>query len=58
MRVRMRLVVVLGDLKARGLGILFITHDLSPGNYISERTVVLRRGRACPMRPIRAPRAR
>jgi ABC-type oligopeptide transport system ATPase subunit len=36
---------LLGDLKARGLGILFITHDLSLGNYISERTVILRRGR-------------
>jgi peptide/nickel transport system ATP-binding protein len=35
---------LLGDLKARGLGILFITHDLSLGNYISERTVILRRG--------------
>ena len=29
---------LLGDLKARGLGILFITHDLSLGNYISDRT--------------------
>ena len=27
---------LLGDLKARGLGILFITHDLSLGNYISD----------------------
>jgi len=35
---------LLGDLKARGLGILFITHDLSLGNYVSERTVILRRG--------------
>ena len=35
---------LLGDLKARGLGILFITHDLSLGNYISEKTVILRRG--------------
>jgi ABC-type oligopeptide transport system ATPase subunit len=35
---------LLGDLKARGLGILFITHDLSLGNYISERTMILRRG--------------
>ena len=35
---------LLGDLKARGLGVLFITHDLSLGNYISERTVILRRG--------------
>jgi peptide/nickel transport system ATP-binding protein len=35
---------LLGELKAKGLGILFITHDLSLGNYISERTVILRRG--------------
>jgi peptide/nickel transport system ATP-binding protein len=35
---------LLGELKTRGLGILFITHDLSLGNYISERTVILRRG--------------
>jgi ABC-type oligopeptide transport system ATPase subunit len=35
---------LLGDLKARGLGIIFITHDLSLGNYISERTIILRRG--------------
>ena len=35
---------LLGDLKARGLGILFITHDLSLGNYISDQTVILRHG--------------
>ena len=35
---------LLGDLKARGLGILFITHDLSLGNYISDTTLILRRG--------------
>jgi peptide/nickel transport system ATP-binding protein len=35
---------LLGDLKAHGLGILFITHDLSLGNYISDRTIILRRG--------------
>ena len=35
---------LLGELKERGLGILFITHDLSLGNYISDRTVILRRG--------------
>jgi oligopeptide/dipeptide ABC transporter ATP-binding protein len=35
---------LLGELKARGLGVLFITHDLSLGNYISERTLILRRG--------------
>jgi ABC-type oligopeptide transport system ATPase subunit len=35
---------LLADLKARGLGILFITHDLSLGNYVSEQAVILRRG--------------
>jgi ABC-type oligopeptide transport system ATPase subunit len=35
---------LLGELKSRGLGIIFITHDLSLGNYISEKTVILRRG--------------
>jgi peptide/nickel transport system ATP-binding protein len=35
---------LLGELQERGLGILFITHDLSLGNYISEKTVILRRG--------------
>ncbi len=35
---------LLASLKGRGLGILFITHDLSLGNYISERTVILRHG--------------
>ena len=35
---------LLGELKERGLGIVFITHDLSLGNYISEKTVILRRG--------------
>jgi peptide/nickel transport system ATP-binding protein len=35
---------LLGDLKTRGLGILFITHDLSLGNYISDRTLIMRRG--------------
>jgi peptide/nickel transport system ATP-binding protein len=35
---------LLGDLKAKGLGILFITHDLSLGNYISDKTMILRRG--------------
>jgi len=42
---------LLGDLKARGLGILFITHDLSLGNYISDRTVILRRGLVVEMGP-------
>jgi ABC-type oligopeptide transport system ATPase subunit len=35
---------LLADLKQRGLGILFITHDLSLGNYISDTTVILRHG--------------
>ena len=35
---------LLADLKARGLGILFITHDLSLGNYVSDRTLILHRG--------------
>jgi ABC-type oligopeptide transport system ATPase subunit len=35
---------LLADLKERGLAILFITHDLSLGNYISDQTVILRRG--------------
>jgi peptide/nickel transport system ATP-binding protein len=36
---------LLGELKERGLSIVFITHDLSLGNYISDSTVILRRGR-------------
>ena len=40
---------LLGELKGRGLGILFITHDLSLGNYISDRTVILRRGQVVEM---------
>jgi ABC-type oligopeptide transport system ATPase subunit len=35
---------LLADLKQRGLGIVFITHDLSLGNYISDTTVILRHG--------------
>ncbi len=35
---------LLSNLKTRGLGVLFVTHDLSLGNYISERTIILRRG--------------
>lgn len=35
---------LLADLKDRGLGVLFITHDLSLGNYISERTMIMRGG--------------
>jgi ABC-type oligopeptide transport system ATPase subunit len=36
---------LLGDLKERGLAIVFITHDLSLGNYISDQTIILRHGR-------------
>ena len=42
---------LLADLKARGLGVLFVTHDLSLGNYISERAVVMRRGEMVEMGP-------
>jgi peptide/nickel transport system ATP-binding protein len=35
---------LLADLKSRGLSILFITHDLSLGYYISERAMILYRG--------------
>jgi ABC-type oligopeptide transport system ATPase subunit len=42
---------LLGELKEQGLGILFITHDLSLGNYISDRTMILRRGRVVELGP-------
>jgi len=35
---------LLADLKARGLAVLFITHDLSLGYYISEKAAILYRG--------------
>lgn len=40
---------LLADLKSRGLSILFITHDLSLGYYISEKAVILYRGRVAEM---------
>jgi hypothetical protein len=40
---------LLVSLKRKGLGILFITHDLSLGNYISDRTVILRHGAVAEM---------
>jgi len=40
---------LLADLKSRGLSILFITHDLSLGYYISERALILYRGRVVEM---------
>jgi peptide/nickel transport system ATP-binding protein len=41
---RMDVLNLLGALREKGLGVLFITHDLSLGYYISEKTVILRRG--------------
>ncbi|TVZ07049.1 ABC transporter ATP-binding protein [Trebonia kvetii] len=35
---------LLVKLKQKGLAILFITHDLSLGNYVSDRTIILRHG--------------
>ena len=35
---------LLVDLQSRGLSVLFITHDLSLGYYISQRAVILYRG--------------
>jgi len=35
---------LLVKLKRAGLAVLFITHDLSLGNYVSDRTVILRHG--------------
>jgi len=40
---------LLADLKKHGLGIVFITHDLSLGNYISDKTVILRHGTVAEM---------
>jgi ABC-type oligopeptide transport system ATPase subunit len=40
---------LLGDLREQGVGILFITHDLSLGNYISDTTLIMRRGRIVEM---------
>jgi peptide/nickel transport system ATP-binding protein len=40
---------LLAELKSRGLSILFITHDLSLGYYISERSLILYRGRIVEM---------
>ena len=36
-------------LKRQGLAILFITHDLSLGNYVSDRTIILRHGAVAEM---------
>lgn len=42
---------LLADLRSQGLSILFITHDLSLGYYISDRAVILYRGRIVEMGP-------
>jgi peptide/nickel transport system ATP-binding protein len=42
---------ILGDLKERGLGVLFVTHDLALGNYVSDRVVILQHGRIVEMGP-------
>jgi peptide/nickel transport system ATP-binding protein len=42
---------LLVSLREAGLAILFITHDLSLGNYISDATVILRRGAVVEMGP-------
>jgi peptide/nickel transport system ATP-binding protein len=41
---RIDILNLLISLKRSGLAILFITHDLSLGNYVSDRTVILRHG--------------
>jgi peptide/nickel transport system ATP-binding protein len=41
---RIDILNLLGELKSRGLGILFITHDLTLADYLGDRTVILRRG--------------
>jgi len=41
---RVDILNLLISLKQSGLAILFITHDLSLGNYVSDRTVILRHG--------------
>jgi ABC-type oligopeptide transport system ATPase subunit len=41
---RVDILNLLISLRRSGLAILFITHDLSLGHYVSDRTVILRRG--------------
>ncbi len=36
---------LLVELKQRGIAVLFVTHDLSLGNYVSDRVVILYKGR-------------
>ncbi len=42
---------LLADLRERGLSILFITHDLSLGHYISDRSIVLYKGHIVELGP-------
>lgn len=42
---RIDILNLLGKLRQRGLGILFVTHDLSLGNYVSDKVVILYKGR-------------
>ncbi len=42
---------ILGDLRERGLGVLFVTHDLALGNYVSDRVVIMQHGRIVEMGP-------
>src|SRR3954464_4710729 len=46
---RIEVLNLLGELREQGLGVLFITHDLSLGNYISDRTIILRKGEVVEM---------
>jgi ABC-type oligopeptide transport system ATPase subunit len=41
---RIDILNLLISLKRSGLAILFVTHDLSLGNYVSDRTIILRHG--------------
>ena len=41
---RVDILNLLISLKQSGLAVLFVTHDLSLGNYVSDRTVILRHG--------------
>jgi peptide/nickel transport system ATP-binding protein len=42
--VRIDVLNLLAELKKRGLSVLFITHDLSLANYISENAIILYHG--------------
>jgi ABC-type oligopeptide transport system ATPase subunit len=48
---RVDILNLLVSLKGAGLAVLFITHDLSLGNYVSDRTVILRHGAIAEMGP-------